>query len=148
MRVQRLVMPDSGVESYTVLADEHGVVEPAEAFLAYLASVERSPNTVRAYAYDLRDFFAFLEGRGLAWTAVTVEEVGKFIGWLRLPAWARDADVAVLPSAAAGCSAATVNRKLSALCAFYEFQARRGVEVSAVLVAWRPDRGDRARATS
>ena len=89
MRVQRLLMPEDGAESYTVLADDHGVVEPVEAYLAYLAALERSPNTVRAYAHDLRDFFAFLEARGLGWTAATVENVGAFVAWLRLPASAR-----------------------------------------------------------
>src|SRR5439155_712176 len=45
-----------GVESATVLCDG-AVVEPVERFLAHLTSIERSPNTVRAYAHDLRDFF-------------------------------------------------------------------------------------------
>jgi len=55
-----------GVESATVLCDG-AVVEPVERFLAHLTSIERSPNTVRAYAHDLRDFFAFLDARGLRW---------------------------------------------------------------------------------
>lgn len=148
MRVQRLLMPEDGAESYTVLADDHRVVEPVEAYLAHLAALERSPNTVRAYAHDLRDFFVFLEVRGLAWTAATVEDVGAFVAWLRLPAEARTGNMALLPGAEPACAAAMVNRKFSALCGFYEFHARRGVEVSAVLTLWRPDRGERARATS
>ena len=55
VRVQRVIMP-WGVESATVLCDG-AVVEPVERFLAHLTSIERSPNTVRAYAHDLRDFF-------------------------------------------------------------------------------------------
>ena len=39
-------------------------------FLRYLHRIERSPNTVRAYAHDLRLFCEFLAGRGLAWDAV------------------------------------------------------------------------------
>ena len=49
MRVQRLVMPGSGVESWTLLGDDHRPVEPVERFLAYLGAIERSPNTVKAY---------------------------------------------------------------------------------------------------
>ena len=37
MRVQRVLMPGSGVESWTVLGDDHVPVEPVERFLAYLA---------------------------------------------------------------------------------------------------------------
>ena len=46
--VQRVLMPVSGRESWTLLGDDGGVVEPAERYLAYLAAIERSPNTVRA----------------------------------------------------------------------------------------------------
>lgn len=65
MRVQRLVMPGSGVESWTVLGDDYLPVEPVERFLAYLGAIERSPNTVKAYAHDLKDWFVFLDGRGV-----------------------------------------------------------------------------------
>ena len=65
MRVQRMLMPGSEAESWTLLGDDHGPVEPAERFLAYLAAVERSPNTVKAYAHDLKDWFAFLGFRGV-----------------------------------------------------------------------------------
>jgi hypothetical protein len=46
--VQRVVMPVTGVESWTVLGDDGAVVAPAERYLAYLSALERSPNTVRA----------------------------------------------------------------------------------------------------
>lgn len=64
VRVQRVVMP-SGVESATVLLGDGSVVEPVERFLAHLTAIERSPNRVKAYAHDLRDFFEFLGRRGL-----------------------------------------------------------------------------------
>ena len=148
MRVQRVVMPDSGVVSYTVLDGEFTPVDPIEAYLGYLTDVERSPNTIRAYAHDLRDFFAYLEVKGLDWRSVTAEALAGFVSWLRLPPQARTGEVATLPSAVHRCSAATVNRKLSALCGFYEHHARRGVDVAAVLSVWRPDRGERSQATS
>ena len=103
MRVQRVVMPGSGVESWTVLGDDHVPVEPVERFLAYLVSIERSPNTVKAYAHDLKDWFTFLAGRGLDWAAATLEDVAAFVAWLRLPPAGRGGLVAVLPSAAHQC---------------------------------------------
>ena len=81
---------------------EDGVpVEPVERYLAFLTDVERSPNTVKAYAHDLKDWFVFLAGRGLDWREVRLEDVGEFVAWLRLPPPARDGRVAVLPSVAA-----------------------------------------------
>ncbi len=40
-------------------------VEPVQRYLAWLSRIERSPNTVRAYAQDLKSFWMFLEARGL-----------------------------------------------------------------------------------
>ncbi len=110
MSVQRVVMP-SGVESATLLL-EGVVVEPVERFLAHLTSIERSPNTVKAYAHDLQDFFVYLGSRDLQWSSVALEDVGRFLAWLRLPAEARTGRVALLPWVEGSLSARTVNRKL------------------------------------
>jgi len=48
MRVQRVLMPGSEAESWTLPGDDQIPLEPAERFLGYLASIEKSPNTVRA----------------------------------------------------------------------------------------------------
>jgi integrase/recombinase XerD len=64
VRVQRVVSPDDGTESWTVLADDWA---PVELFLAHLTDQGRSPNTVKAYAHDLKDYFEYLEGRGADW---------------------------------------------------------------------------------
>ncbi len=113
MRVQRVLMPDSEAESWTLLGDDQAPVEPVEKFLAYLAAVERSPNTIKAYAHDLKDWFGYLAGRGLDWPAATLEDVAGFVAWLRLPPAARSGKVAVLPTVEHHCSPASVNRKLS-----------------------------------
>jgi hypothetical protein len=109
--------------------------------------VERSPGTVRSYAFDLRDFFWFLERHGLEWTRVSLKQFGRFVGWLRLPPTGRRGSVAVLPSVEAHCCATILNRKLSAVATFYEFDARDGVNCGDLLTllrrggtggAWRP----------
>jgi transposase-like protein len=101
------------------------VVMPAERFLSFLTDSGRSPNTVKAYAHDLRDWFAFLAGRELDWAAVTVEDVAAFVAWLRLPPSARGSGVAVLPLGE-HCSASTVNRKLAAVGSMYQHAGRPG----------------------
>src|SRR5215475_12759152 len=98
MLVQRVHSPVSSLESWTVLGDDDVPVGPIERYLAYLTDIERSPNTVKAYAHDLKDWFAFLAGRGLDWREVRLEDIGEFVAWLRLSPMARDGKVVVLPS--------------------------------------------------
>ncbi|MFZ5654649.1 MAG: site-specific integrase [Pseudomonadota bacterium] len=113
--VQRVAPPGSRVESWTVLGDDDRPIEPIERYLAYLTAIERSPNTIKAYAHDLKDFFAFLTSRSLDWGTVRLEDIGEFVAWLRLPPAGRAGTVSVLPSVVAEVGAATVNRKLSAV---------------------------------
>jgi integrase/recombinase XerD len=74
----------SGTDSATVLRNG-AVVEPVDRCLAHLTAIERSPNTVKAYAHDLRDLFTFVDLRGLEWSELRLEDVGRFVEWLRLP---------------------------------------------------------------
>jgi Phage integrase, N-terminal SAM-like domain len=89
VRVQRVRAPGSLVESWTLLGADLLPVAPVERWLAYLSSVERSPNTIRSYAHDLKDWFTFLTGRDVDWREVRLEDFGGFVGWLRLPPAAR-----------------------------------------------------------
>lgn len=147
MRVQRVVIDSSRVESWTVLGDDHVPVEPVERFLGYLSWIERSPNTVKAYAHDLKDWFTFLGRHGLDWRLVTLEDVAGYVAWLRLPPAAREGLVQVLPSVEHHCAASSVNRKLAALASFCEFHARHGVPLGGLLVATSPP-GRRRSSTS
>ena len=137
MLVARVVVSGSRRESWTVVGEDGQLVEPAERFLSFLTDAGRSPNTVKAYAHDLRDWFAFLAGRALDWAAVSVEDVAAFVAWLRLPPSARGAGVAVLPLGE-HCSAATINRKLAAVGSMYQHASRSGLAVHAALSVWRP----------
>lgn len=147
MQVQRVLVSGSPLESWTVL-DDHGVIEPVERFLAYLTDVERSPNTLKAYAHDLKDWFVFLRHRGIDWRQVGLENVGEFVAWLRLPPAGRAAGVTLLPSAAHHCGPSTVNRKLAAVGGLYVFHSRHGVPLGDLVTefetvrhrrtGWRP----------
>lgn len=108
MRVQRLVMPD-GSASWTVLDDQGGVIFPAEAFLAHLQALNRSPETVRTYATSLKLWWEFLGAVGCGFDTATVDDVARFVAWLRAPA----ENVAVLEGGSARCSPATLNRHLA-----------------------------------
>ena len=123
-------MPSSGVESWTVVGPDARPVPLVDEFLGWLTGIERSPNTVEAYARDLAAFWSFLAGRGVAWDRVSVAELGEFAAWARRPA----ENVVVISEQAAKRSARTVNRMLTAVMAFYEFQGRRGNTLARDLV--------------
>jgi integrase len=126
-------MPVTEAVSWTVLDGDGEPVAPVEKYLAYLAALERSPNTVRAYACSLKLWFEFLDAVGVDWATAGVEDVARFVSWLRAPA----DNVIVLEAGTARRSASTVNRHLAGVFGFYEHHARAGVAVAADLVAWR-----------
>src|ERR1017187_5496104 len=137
MLVHPVVVPGSGTLSWTVLGDNDVPVVPVDRFLAYLTDIGRSPNTVKAYAHDLKDYWGFIGFRGLDWREARLEDVGEFVAWLQLPPAGRSGAVAVLPSAVPEVSVSTVNRKLAAVSSFYAHEARNGTGPGDLLAAGR-----------
>lgn len=106
--------------------------------MGWLTNSERSPNTVEAYAHDLRAFWAFLDEHGLSWEQVGVMELAEFAAWARRPA----KNVVVLVDEAARLSPRTVNQMLTGVVGFYELQARRGNTLAKdLIVQTRSGRG-------
>ena len=106
-------------------------VEAVDRYLAWLTNTEKSPNTIRAYACDLKKFVTFLATRDVRWDRVSLEMLGEFAAWLRSPA----ENVIVLEHGTPARAASSVNRTLSAVFGFYEFHARGGVPLARELVA-------------
>ena len=75
MRVQRVLSPGR-VESWTVIGSD---LRPVERDLACLSRNERAPTTVRAYAHDLKTFWEFVASHGVAWDALSLEQLGEFM---------------------------------------------------------------------
>jgi site-specific recombinase XerD len=63
----------AGAVSSTVVSDGL-VIEPIEEFLGHLSAIERSPNTVKAYAHDLSDYFSYLKIRDVDWAEVHLDD--------------------------------------------------------------------------
>ncbi len=137
MLVHPVAIPGSGTRSWTVLGDDDVPVVPVDRFLAYLTDIGRSPNTVKAYAHDMKDLWQFLGFRGLDWREARLEDIAEFVAWLQLPAAGRAGEVAVLPSSVPEVSVTTVNRKLAAVSSFYAHQARNDEGPGDLLAAWR-----------
>jgi len=136
--VRRIFLPTRGVESFTVIGPDLRPVEVIDEYLAWLTNCERSPNTVEAYAHDLRAFFTFLREHGLDWEQVGISELAEFAAWARRPA----KNVVVLADEAARLSPRTVNRMLTGVVGFYELQAKRGSTLAKdLIVQTRSGRG-------
>jgi hypothetical protein len=85
MRVKRVRMPVTDAESWTVLHDDCRSEPAIEQYLAHLAALERSPNTVRAYATSLKLWFEFLAQVDVGWDEAGVDDVARFVSWPRAP---------------------------------------------------------------
>lgn len=127
VRVQRLRTAGTGAVSFTVVGVDGLPVDAVEVFLAHLAAVGRSPNTVAAYAHDLRDFVEWLGQVGRDFRELSLEELTGFFGWLARPVPARTPGVFMLPGTPSAVEPATLLRKRAALASFYRFHARRDV---------------------
>src|SRR5260370_29885107 len=107
MLVHPVAVPGSGTRSWTVLGDDDVPVVPVDRFLAYLTDIGRSPNTVKAYCHDLKDYWEFISFRGLDWREARLEDVGEFVAWLQLPLACPSGEGAVPPSVTAALAAST-----------------------------------------
>src|SRR6266567_1954086 len=68
-----------------------------------------------------------------SWDEAGVEDVARFVAWLRAPA----GNVIVLAGGTGVREPATVNRYLAGVFGFYDHHARTGLRVAAELVSWR-----------
>jgi integrase/recombinase XerD len=94
----------------------------ASDFLAYLEAKGCSPNTVRAYAFDLRHFDRFLQRASLRWDRLTTGQAVELLLFLRSTA----SKLTGRRSAQARLSPASVNRILAAIASFYEWAQLAG----------------------
>ncbi|MGA1860244.1 tyrosine-type recombinase/integrase [Azospirillum sp. 11R-A] len=95
-------------------------------FLAHLLARGCSPNTVAAYAFDLRHLWTFLEASGLPWNRMLPPDAIGLLAHLRSVAVRRRrrAEPSLLAAGGdrvLGLSAAAINRALAAAASLYEF---------------------------
>jgi integrase len=128
-RTQRVVLP-GGERTWTVVDREHRVVAAAEQYLEYLRMLGRSPNTVKSYARALGLWWQFLDVYELAWDAVTIEDLGRFLGWLRSD---DEPGLASIERRPARFSEGTVALRLQAVCSLYRYHHFNGVEAASRL---------------
>lgn len=100
-------------------------VEVANRFLAHLGSRRLSPATVRAYAYDLCNFFRFLVERNLDLVGVVPSDLFDWLDWQNQQGGGSGGKVVRL--ARPGPAPATVNRRVAAVRSMFEYAVVVGV---------------------
>lgn len=127
MRVRSGVR-DDGVRLVELVGAGGDPVPVVGAFLQHLIARGCSPNTARAYAYDLLHFWRFLTARGYEWQDFTAVQALDLLAYLRSvvvtgPRQQLGMSVAVSSDGRPGrrLAPASVNRALSAVSSFYEF---------------------------
>lgn len=94
------------------------------AFLAHLAARAFSPATIRAYAFDVVNLARFLADQGIGLTEVTPADIFAWVDWQGARRdGAAGKVVALRPRTAA---ASTVNRRVAAVRAFFEYLVMTG----------------------
>lgn len=118
MKVQRVRLPDR--VAWMVLDDNYEPIQPILSYLKFLADLDRSPNTIRAYAHHLKLFWEYLRDEHLSWMEVDVARLAAFITWLRRP----DPTVVSIDPQKARRTNATIDQILGSVHTFYDFHIR------------------------
>jgi integrase len=132
MRVRKV--HDEGGIGFELLDDGDRPVPEAEGFLRHLKARGCSPNTLSAYAHDLKHFFSFLSEKGLGCQEFSAPDSLRFLEYLRAVPSRRaiqrltpalvHAGTEDRPSLRLSSSAA--NRALAAVSSFYEYLVLSG----------------------
>ena len=123
MIVQKGRIPNSNHQIWLVLDDDYQPIEPIMAYLRYLDNLEKSPNTIRGYAYNLKLYWEFLNSHHLDWSSIKLEQLADFIHWLRNP---QPPGVIPLRPQISKRSPKTINQALNTVSMFYDFHLQLG----------------------
>jgi len=134
-----------GGPSYELVRD--GVpVAPFDRFLRFVADRNMSPNTQRAYAYDLRHFMRFLAVEERDWTDFRAQHAPELLHHLRrVRSSGRPRRAVLRPVSADGVdagrllAASSVHRILAAVASFYEWAIAVGEYAADSPLQLRPD---------
>lgn len=121
------------------LAGDWNGVEGANRFLEHLGARAFSPATIRAYAFDVANLARFLDEQQLDVSSVAALDVFAWVDWqgARTPGVGSRV-VRLRPRTAAP---ATVNRRVAAVRAFFEFLVMSGVRETNPVPAARRGQG-------
>jgi integrase/recombinase XerD len=103
--------------------DERGaLVEPVMRYLKYLDRLGAARNTLHSYATVLKLYWEFLSQEQLDWQQITLDDLARFVLWLKLPT----GSLKVLPAhpVPQARSNRTINHALTTVTGFYDYHWR------------------------
>lgn len=104
------------------LAREDGLpIEPVMKFLKFRDAAGYARNTLKGECIHLMHYFEFLEERGKRYEDVTIDDIARFVGWLKNP----DIEKKIVSLRAKPAHAAeTINKHVDTVIAFYDYLMR------------------------
>ncbi len=120
------------VAKWPVLARHDRAME----WLQIWTDLGRAPRTMDAYARGLAEYLQVCEREGIDPLTATRAQVALFVRELTLRPSRRGTNVVALDSGS-GLANATLQQRLSAISAFYEFHQRHGVDLGDLLTTWQ-----------
>src|SRR5579875_32171 len=116
------VLTQEHLQRYVVIDETGTLVEPIAHYLKYLDRIGSARHTLRSYATMLRLYWEFLMREQLDWQQVTLDDLSRFVLWLKLPT----KSLKVLPAhpVPQARSNRTINHALSVLTGFYDYHWR------------------------
>src|SRR5713226_6745268 len=121
MRVVEIERQD-GQRRYVVIDEDGGLVEPIVRYLKYLDCVDSARQTLRSYANSLKQYWEYLTQQQLNWQQMTLDDLSRFVLWLKLPS----GSFKVLPAhpVPQARSNRTINHALTVVRSFYDYHWR------------------------
>jgi integrase/recombinase XerD len=121
MRVVEFETQDHKIR-YVLIDEEGRLVEPVVRYLKYLDRIGSARHTLRSYATALRLYWEFLLQEQLDWQHITLDDLSRFVLWLKLPS----GSFKVVPAhpVEQARSNRTINHTLTVVRGFYDYHWR------------------------
>jgi integrase/recombinase XerD len=121
MRVVEIETEDHQ-KRYVVIDGAGILVEPIARYLKYLDRINSARQTLRSYAHTLKLYWEYLIQQKLDWQRVTLDDLARFVLWLKLPS----GSLKVLPAQPVpqARSNRTINHALTVVRSFYDYHWR------------------------
>lgn len=121
MKVQKALIANTHQIRWLVIDASHMPVKPIQQYLNFLEDCNKSPLTLRTYAYHLKLFWTYLVANEVQWDKVNIDTISEFIASLKGQVSSDKTE-----SKIASRSTRTINQIIIAVSSFYVYHERRG----------------------